>query len=230
MNNNIKFHADKLDHFMALRNDGLFIITGARIISGEDMSERCDFSNWGPVSARDDESLNTSSMGTPFFSHVSEIEKYEIIYSCPPHGYIIYLKLKDENTNQVMLTNDLPVCAPSFGEVIRLLIEWSIVAKEPFNNKDRCAGIATEILKDMNMTEEIINHVLETYPPMQIAKFIMGDTSAREQNQDPFEIDLVLKNFFLEQSIPSDYIEINGEVVSIDDERIFDHKKDEYTK
>ena len=230
MNKSIRFHRDKLDYFMRLRNEGLFAITGARIISGEDMSERCDFSNWGPVSPRNDTSLDTTSMGAVFFSHVSEIEKYEIVYSCPPHGYIIYLKLKDGEKDKAILSQDLPIAAPSFGELIRLLIEWSIIQKEPFNNTDKCAVISTEILKDMNITEDIINHVLETYPPMQIAKFIMGHTNAREQNEDPFEIDLVLKNFFLEESIPSDYIEINGESVSLDDERIIFYQKSEYSQ
>ena len=206
---------------MKIRNDGFFAVTGARIISGEDMSERCDFSNWGPVSPRNNTNLDTSSMGAVFFSHVSEIEKFEIVYSCPPHGYIIYLKLKDEQKNKDILSQDLPIAAASFGELIRLLIEWSTVAKPPFNNIDKCASIATEMLKDMNMTESVVNHVLNTYPPMQISKYLMGDTSARGQNTEPFEIDLLLKDLFLQQSTPSDYVEINGEVVSLDDPRIY---------
>lgn len=220
INKNIRFHVGKLEKFMKIHNDGLFAITGAKIINEEEMSDRCDFSNWGPISARNDESMNTSSMGAVFFSHVSEIEKFEIVYSFPPHGYIIYLKLKDEQKNQQILSQELPIAAPSFGELMRLLVEWSIVGKEPFNNKDKCSSIALALLQDMGIDEDMKEHILSTYPTMQISKYILSDPNAREQNTDPFKIDNILKDFFLEKSFPIDYLEIDGEVVTKDDPRI----------
>lgn len=220
MNRNIKFNHKKFADYISVRNDGLFAIVAAKLINDSEAADRCDFNNWGPIAPRNNEDDLNKSMGTVLFSSLEEIDKFEILYSLPPHGYVIYLKLKDEETNEKIKSQELPFAANSFAELIRLMIEWSVVAKEPFNNTDKCGEISTAILEDMSMPSELIDHILDTYPPMQISKYLMGDESARLQNADTFDIDTMLKEWFLAETIQPDYVEIDGEVVSLDDPRI----------
>jgi hypothetical protein len=101
------------------------------------------------------------------------------------------------------------------------MIEWSVVAKEPFNNLDKCSKISAALLEDMNMPEELIQHILGTYPPMQISKYLMGEDNAQLQNTEAFLIDESLKKWFMSEAIPDDFVELNGERIFIDDPRIF---------
>jgi hypothetical protein len=114
----------------------------------------------------------------------------------------------------------MKIAANSFAELIRLMVEWSVVAKEPFNNTDKCGEISTALLDDMDMSNELIQHILDIYPPMQISKYLMGDENARLQNEDVFELDQILKEWFLLETIQPDYVEIDGEVVTLNDNRI----------
>jgi hypothetical protein len=100
------------------------------------------------------------------------------------------------------------------------MVEWSVVAKESFNNTDKCGEISTALLDDMDMSNELIQHILDIYPPMQISKYLMGDENARLQNEDVFELDQILKEWFLLETIQPDYVEIDGEVVTLNDNRI----------
>jgi hypothetical protein len=221
MNKNIKFHVSKFLPYLSIHNDGCFLIVAAKLINDSEASDRCDFNNWGPVAPRNNEADLNKSMGTVLFSSLDEIDKFEILYSLPPHGYIIYLKLKDDEVNQQIKSQALPFGANSFGELIRLMIEWSVVAKEPFNNLDKCSEISTALLEDMNMPEELIQHILDTYPSMQISKYLMGEDNAQLQNTEAFLIDESLQDWLMSQTMPDDFVELNGERISIDDPRIF---------
>jgi len=221
MNTNIKFYASKFLPYLSIHNDGCFMMTAARLINNSEAADRCDFNNWGPIAPQNNETDLNKSMGTVFFSSVEEIDKFEILYSLPPYGYIIYLKLKDDEVNQQIKSQALPFGANSFGELIRLMIEWSVVAKEPFNNMDKCSEISTALLEDMNMPDELIQHILDAYPPMQISKYLMGSTDAQLQNEDAFLIDESLQDWLISQAVPDDFVELNGERISIDDPRIY---------
>ena len=221
MNTNIKFYASKFLPYLSIHNDGCFMMTAARLINNSEAADRCDFNNWGPIAPQNNETDLNKSMGTVFFSSVEEIDKFEILYSLPPYGYIIYLKLKDDEVNQQIKSQALPFGANSFGELIRLMIEWSVVAKEPFNNMDKCSEISTALLEDMNMPDELIQHILDVYPPMQISKYLMGNTNAQLQNEEAFLIDESLQDWLISQAVPDDFVELNGERISIDDPRIY---------
>jgi hypothetical protein len=220
MNRNMKFNSSRFVEYTSIRNDGLFAIVGAKLINDSEAADRCDFNNWGPIAPRNNEDDLNKSLGTVLFSSLDEIDKFEILYALPPHGYIIYLKLKDDETNKKIKSQELPFAANSFAELIRLMVEWSVVAKEPFNNTDKCGEISTALLDDMNMSNELVNHILDTYPPMQISKYLMGDENARLQNENTFDIDTMLKEWFLAEAVQPDYVEIDGEVISLDDPRI----------
>jgi hypothetical protein len=221
MNKNIKFHVSKFLPYLSIHNDGCFMMTAAKLINNSEAADRCDFNNWGPIAPQNNETHLNKSMGTVFFSSVEEIDKFEILYSLPPHGYIIYLKLKDDKVNQQIKSQELPIGANSFGELIRLMIEWSVVAKEPFNNMDKCSEISIALLEDMNMPEQLIQHILDTYPPMQVSKYLMGQENAQLQNENIFLIDESLQEWFMSEAIPDDFIELNGERIPINDSRIF---------
>ena len=221
MNTNIKFYASKFLPYLSIHNDGCFMMTAARLINNSEAADRCDFNNWGPIAPQNNETDLNKSMGTVFFSSVEEIDKFEILYSLPPYGYIIYLKLKDDEVNQKIKSQVRPIGANSFGELIRLMVEWSVVAKDPFNNLDKCSQISTSLLGDMNMPDELIQHILDVYPPMQISKYLMGNTNAQLQNEEAFLIDESLQDWLISQAVPDDFVELNGERISIDDPRIY---------
>jgi hypothetical protein len=56
---------------------------------------------------------------------------------------------------------------------------------------------------------------------MQISKYLTGDTKAQLQNEDAFLIDESLQDWLISQAVPDDFVELNGERISIDDPRIF---------
>lgn len=71
--------------------------------------------------------------------------------------------------------------ARTLGELFKLIIEWSIVADEPFNNKEEAAKLSKIILEKLDMPADVKQEILESYPDTHVALYIQGSPDARNR-------------------------------------------------
>lgn len=139
---------------------------------------RCDNSMYGPtVFAEENVETLIEELGTR-----SELLAYESLLNINGTFHITYM----EATNRSLLAREklnnsiVPITGRTLQEVLRLIYEWSILAKEPFNATDKCAIIADSFFSALSFTEEELQTIADL-PQMQIGQFISGSESARQR-------------------------------------------------
>lgn len=71
--------------------------------------------------------------------------------------------------------------ARTLGELFKLIIEWDIVSREPFNNTEPAAIISKKILEKLEMPEEVKNELIDLYPDTHVSLYIQGNPNAKER-------------------------------------------------
>lgn len=139
---------------------------------------RCDNSMYGPtVFAEENIDTFLDELGAG-----SELLVCETLLNINGTCHITYM----EATNRSLLANEklnnaiIPIVGRTFQELLRLIYEWSVLAKEPFNATDRCAIIADSFFSALSFTEEELQTIADL-PQMQIGQFISGSESARQR-------------------------------------------------
>jgi hypothetical protein len=74
--------------------------------------------------------------------------------------------------------------ARTLGELFKLIIEWSIVNKEPFNNTEVQSVISSKILELMDMPEDVYQELLDSYPDTHVALYLQNDPSATQRPEN----------------------------------------------
>lgn len=89
-------------------------------------------------------------------------------------GHIIKVETSNEyNLNpqsQVQYTAGRTLAA-----VLKSIYEWTVVAKEPFNNNEKVANSATGFLQSLNLGDEVIADIVSGTGDMSLARYIRGD-------------------------------------------------------
>lgn len=118
--------------------------------------------------------------GNDVIKDVGEIIFFESFLSVAGVGHLIFLELKDgeEISGYYLNESPAPVSGRSVAEVLRLLYEWNIVAKPPFNCPDKPAVAAGNFVEAMNLSDAEIS-VLDSLAGMQISAYLSGSTNAR---------------------------------------------------
>lgn len=178
------------------KNDtaGLFLLCAARPEPGPQL-DRCDYDTWGPVGpVRTDDPRYASLFGSGVISTTHQLLIYDIVFALPPDGFVIYIevatddadRLRDTTTEDHLVNMEDPPCAArTLHELFRLMWEWTQVTYEPFTNDEVAAVTAANILArlktDLGLTDTVLDEVVAAVPPMQIARYLAGDSDARRR-------------------------------------------------
>jgi hypothetical protein len=116
------------------------------------------------------------------FNESSVIVAFEPIISIAGIGHLIYMQRTNykEQRNELVNNAITPMTAPTLSETLKLIYEWSLVAEEPFSNQELIAQDARAFVQNTGLTSDLLN----SYPNMQIVKFLSGDGQARVRPAD----------------------------------------------
>lgn len=152
---------------------GVFSFTGSDMILAPNLDWRCDNGKFGPMPFANPEGI---------FEAPSGIVVYEPILSINGVGHIVYVEGvgKQELANAYLNMDTRPVSGRTLWEALKLVREWSIVNKEPFNNTESVARKANTFLEELKFTDQEL-FVIDGQSPMQIANYLSGSTNARKR-------------------------------------------------
>lgn len=148
---------------------------------------RCDSYGWGPVSINwipEGDLFGTSSLPS-----INSLHDFNIVVDAAPYFYITYNQFIDISTATPFGSLDISqeawmehpeTVAPTLPHLFRSMIEWDYVFHEPFNNMEESAELSHKALSILGMTNEIRNSFIEHYPDMPIAKYLNGNTNAKD--------------------------------------------------
>jgi hypothetical protein len=150
---------------------GVFVFSKSEPVDSGDW--RCDRGYYGP-------SRFVEDIPTPMLSGSEEIVVYEPFLSVTEHGHIFYMKVSTKfPVGEEKINNSIiPTITRTFQEIIKLVYEWSILSKEPFNDTSEASVAAKKYFDALMFSKEEIA-VIESINPMQISQFLNGSTTAR---------------------------------------------------
>lgn len=172
---------------------GVFGFADSVPIVQENTDWRCDNGRYGPRAYQD-----MNGIAVNVASEKSVVLEYETIISVPGVAHIVYIRSTNyRNERDTFLNNaTTQTVTATLPEMFVLLNEWSKVSQYPFENAEDIAQDANQFLNLIKFDEDYISD----YPPMQIAKFIMGDTNARLRPINPLPINQELELFIRNRS------------------------------
>lgn len=71
--------------------------------------------------------------------------------------------------------------ARTLGELFKLIIEWDMVSKPPFNNNEVQSVISSKILEKLEMPADVRQELIESYPDTHVAMYLQGNPEARNR-------------------------------------------------
>lgn len=174
-------------------NLGTFIFTDSVPVLQPNTEWRCDSGRYGPGPYPDVEGV----LNRPI-NDKSVLVEYEPIISVPGIAHLIYARRTNyQNERDYFLNNaTTQMATATLSEMFVLLDEWSKVSEYPFQNTEEIARDAKRFLNAIKFDETLIIG----YPPMQIAKFLMGATDARLRPENPLPINQQIETFVRNRS------------------------------
>jgi hypothetical protein len=142
------------------------------MILAPNLDWRCDNGKFGPRSFHP----------VTIIDDLPQIVMYEPVLSVNGVGHIIYIEGVGKQTlaNHHINEDSHPVTGRTLWESLKLIREWSIVNKEPFNNTEAVAHKASQFIKELQLSDAELA-VIDQQIPMQIANYLTGSTNARQR-------------------------------------------------
>ena len=162
---------------------GTFTFTGSRSAQNQ-TSGRCDLSMKGPyVFTRLADSAASDVFNSTFLVSMGDIKTFAPIVSVDNVGHLFYVAYTDPNKEDFDVnSNNLPKATRTFFELLRLLVEWKLVADSPWNNDtDEIATVVDQFFSETKMTQEVIDDALANQCDMQVARYLKNDPNARSR-------------------------------------------------
>ena len=154
---------------------GTFAFCPSKLIPDGDW--RCDKGIYGP------RPFPKEMMGKAI-DEVGQIVFYEPFLNVNSVGHIIYLESNKTELAAERLNNSVvPVVGRTLQECLRLVYEWSVLAKDPFNSDEEAATCALKFVESLGFTQTELD-TIEKLTPMQVSKFISGSDTARLRDMD----------------------------------------------
>lgn len=155
---------------------GTFVFCPSKPIPGGDW--RCDKSMYGP------QRFPNETVGR-IIDSIGEIVFYEPFLNVNSVGHIIYLEssVKSELAIEKLNNSVVPVTGRTLQECLRLVYEWSVLAKDPFSSTEEAPLLALKFVESLGFTQTELN-TIENLTPMQVSKFVSGSETARLRDMD----------------------------------------------
>jgi hypothetical protein len=172
---------------------GVFYFANSETVLAPEIDWRCDNGKFGPTSFRK----------TSFVKQLPQIIVYEPVLSVNGIGHIIYLQMIEGETDNNLANGHLnedviPVTGRTFWEALKIVREWSIVHQEPFNNTDAISFKALQFMQELQFSDEE-ESAIDSQVSMQIAKYLMGDTNARQRPDGVLPMSADIKSIVLKR-------------------------------
>jgi hypothetical protein len=172
---------------------GYFFWLNSNTVNVQGQDWRCDNQKYGPV-----QFILENTEYTTVFNELSRIKTYEPILNLNGIGHIVYLHLSDDEILRDEFANKsvLPFTGVTLQEVIKLLLEWSYVSNDPFNNSQDISIKAKEFIELIGLTEDLVSN----QPDMYVFEYLKGNTNARQRPNGVEPMLPVLKEFIKRNS------------------------------
>ena len=98
--------------------------------------------------------------------------------------------------------------AKTLTGMMKVLHEWSIVSKDPFNNQEEIASSAVLFLQSLNLDDEVMSEIISSTGDMALARYIRGDLERSDEieNRGKYEMPESFSNYIKKHySYPSLY-------------------------
>jgi hypothetical protein len=164
---------------------GVFTFTNSDMILAPNLDWRCDNGKFGPRSFHP----------VTIIDDLPQIVIYEPVLSINGVGHIIYIEGVGKQTlaNHHINEDSHPVTGRTLWEALKLIREWAIVNKEPFNNTEPVAHKASQFINELQLSDTELA-VIDQQIPMQIANYLTGSTNARQRPDGVLPITDDVKN------------------------------------
>lgn len=80
--------------------------------------------------------------------------------------------------------------ARTLTALMKLIYEWSIVSKEPFNNNEKISQSASKFLEELNLGDEIMSDIVSSTGDMTLARYLKGDTERSNEIESRGKYDI----------------------------------------
>jgi hypothetical protein len=201
----------------SVENVGIFsLLKSELVVSGVTVSEgtgRCDVLSYGPVNIYNNSpELQGNSLafakkipysGDEFFT-IRNMKKYVIFLEIPGKFCLTYMELQQPDQEGNMVSSPYLERGPwsrsleigtSFGELLKILREWSLMLKPPFSLTEHPMAIWSKMFFDeLNPSNEILAEI-DSYPDMHLVKYLKGEENHRELDGSFPEMSDVMKDW-----------------------------------
>lgn len=184
---------DYYKHGIDSVDNGGFIFMNSAPVPSFDNQWRCDAGLYGVELFTDP--IGDSTIVVPDVADALLV--YEPLLSINGVGHLVYIERENKNNKTELMNNSItPFATYSLGEALKLILEWSQVSQEPFNNTEFVATKAFEFTQRLGIERTIVSN----QPDMQIFEYLKGNPTARvrPENVQPLsdEADIFIKKNF----------------------------------
>jgi hypothetical protein len=159
-------------HGINTTDAGGFIFMNSAPVPSFQNQWRCDNGLYGVELFADP--LGDSTIAVP--DAADALLVYEPILSINGVAHLVYIERENKNNKTELMNNSItPFATYSLGEALKLILEWSQVSKQPFNNTELVATKASIFVEKLGIQETFVSD----QPDMQIFEYLKGNPSAR---------------------------------------------------
>lgn len=194
--------------------DGVFSFTDSALVN---TNSRCDGDRYGPMTfLRPEDPDNDSDSKSPVVKSASMFTRFTPFLSIDRIGHIIYVELTDlsiisTDANQ----NSIPKSTYTISEMLKLLIEWAELVNSPWNSIEPISVKSNLFFEKLSIPSEVRDDLNNNQANMQVARYLMGNTNARERPpiSEISEISPILKRWILSKFFFSSIDELKTNLV-----------------
>jgi hypothetical protein len=161
--------------------------------------------------------------GVGFYLGSAGYDVIDVFYVLNITGIGHILRVETSNDGNLNQNQGIYAASRTLAGMLKTIYEWSIVAKEPFNNQEKISTSAVLFLENLNLNEDVMSDILSSTGDMLLARYIKGDTerSLEKETASIYYLPESFKNYIKYYYSYSDFYEMNKTLeLNIFDENI----------
>lgn len=172
-----------------------FLASGSQLGTHKD---RCDLERFGAIKfVTPDNGLNQDEINHDYHNGENRIHIRPFILSSIKNFHIVKFQWKNYPDSVYKNCNSVVSMARTFVGIIKMIIEWSEVTKEPWHNTERRALCAMNGLSKLNIPQEVIDEINEYQVDMPVKLFLQNDSNCRGSLEEKSELPPLFKKWYL---------------------------------
>ena len=143
---------------------------------------RCHYDKYGPETF-----MKNDAEVVPLINNLEDLYVYEPILSVNSVAHLIYIHANVDE-NYYLNEDPFPRTSKTLQENLKQITEWADVTEDPWSNEEKIATRAVDFMNALRFSNELKEEIKNTQPPMQIFKYLSGDSEARTGATNPGEL------------------------------------------